>query len=73
MQTAQPGGRIYILDPATDTWFIKAIDKVAKLFEPEHVMFNSSDEFKRLMISTGLNYKGFEIILAHQKVQIGEK
>ena len=69
----KPGGKIFILDPTADNMFIKILDKFIKLLQPEHVKIYSSDEFKRLMISAGLKYKGFEIILAHQKVQIGEK
>jgi ubiquinone/menaquinone biosynthesis C-methylase UbiE len=69
----KPGGKIFILDPTADNMFIKILDKFIKLLQPEHVKIYSSDEFKRLMIGAGLKYKGFEIILAHQKVQIGEK
>lgn len=69
----KPGGKIFILDPTADNIFIKILDKFIKLLQPEHVKIYSSDEFKRLMISAGLKYKGFEIIFAHQKVQIGEK
>ncbi len=69
----KPGGKIFILDPAADNMFIKILDKFIKLLYPEHVKIYSSDEFKRLMIAAGLKYKGFEIIFAHQKVQIGEK
>jgi ubiquinone/menaquinone biosynthesis C-methylase UbiE len=69
----KPGGKIFILDPAADNMFIKILDKFIKMFQPEHVKIYSSDEFKRLMISAGLKYKGFEIIFSHQKVQIGEK
>ena len=50
----KPGGRIFILDPAADYIFIKTLDKIIKVFQPEHVKIYSSDEFKRLMISAGL-------------------
>lgn len=67
------GGKIYILDPTADFWFIKIIDKVVKLFEPEHVKIYSTEEFKRFIVNVGLKYVGCEKINVHQKVHIGEK
>ena len=67
------GGKIYILDPTADFWFIKIIDKISKLFEPGHVKLYSTKEFERLIIDAGLKYVGCEKIKAHQKVHIGEK
>jgi ubiquinone/menaquinone biosynthesis C-methylase UbiE len=69
----KPGGRIYILDPTADMWFIKIVDRIIRLFEPQHVKIYSTDEFKRLMIDAGLCYKGYKEIKPKQKVQIGEK
>jgi ubiquinone/menaquinone biosynthesis C-methylase UbiE len=69
----QPGGRIYILDPTADMWFIKIVDRIIRLFEPQHVKIYSTDEFKRLMIDAGLSYMGYKEIKPKQKVQIGEK
>jgi ubiquinone/menaquinone biosynthesis C-methylase UbiE len=67
------GGKIFILDPSADTWFIKIIDKVIKFFEPQHVKIYSTEEFKIMMSETGLKYLGYKIITGRQKVQIGEK
>ncbi len=67
------GGKIYILDPAADIWFIKIIDKLIKIFEPQHVKIYSTEEFKNLMSEAGLKHLGFRIIAGRQKVQIGEK
>ena len=69
----KPGGKIYILDPTADTWFIKIIDKVIKLFEPQHVKIYSTMEFKIMMSEAGLKYTGYKEITGKQKVQIGEK
>ena len=69
----KPGGKIYILDPAADTWIIKVVDKIIKLFEPGHVKIYSSEEFKNLMSEAGLKYIGNEKIMTREKVQIGEK
>jgi ubiquinone/menaquinone biosynthesis C-methylase UbiE len=67
------GGKVYVLDPAADFWLIKIIDKIYKLFEPEHVKLYSSKEFEKLMINAGLKYLGFNTLEKHQKVQIGGK
>ena len=64
------GGKIFILDPTADTWFIKIIDKIIKLFEPQHVKIYSSDEFKNLIIGAGLEYSGSKIIEPREKVHI---
>ena len=66
-------GKIYILDPAADSWIIKIVDKIIKLFELGHVKIYSSEEFKNLMSATGLKYVGNEEIRTREKVQIGEK
>ncbi len=67
------GGKVYILDPAADTWIIKVVDKIIKLFEPGHVKIYSSLEFKNLMSEAGLKYIGNEEIKSREKIQIGEK
>jgi ubiquinone/menaquinone biosynthesis C-methylase UbiE len=67
------GGKIYILDPTADFWFIKILDKLIKIFEPQHVKIYSTKEFKNLMSDAGLKHLGFRIIPGRQKVQIGEK
>jgi ubiquinone/menaquinone biosynthesis C-methylase UbiE len=67
------GGKIYILDPTADIWYIKIVDKIIKLFEPQHVKIYSSEEFKSLMSCAGITYLRHEIVTGQQKVQIGEK
>jgi ubiquinone/menaquinone biosynthesis C-methylase UbiE len=67
------GGKIYILDPTADIWFIKIVDKIIKLFEPQHVKIYCSEEFKNLMSDAGITYLRHEIVTGKQKVQIGEK
>ena len=67
------GGKIYILDPTADIWIIKIIDKLIKLFEPEHVKFYSTKEFKKLIIDAGLKYEGHKTIRMYQRVHVGEK
>jgi ubiquinone/menaquinone biosynthesis C-methylase UbiE len=67
------GGKIYILDPIADRWFIKGIDKILRLIEPEHVKLYSSKEFKTLMVNEGLKYLGCSTLDKQHKIQIGEK
>jgi ubiquinone/menaquinone biosynthesis C-methylase UbiE len=69
----KPGGKIFILDPTADSWFIKAIDKIIKLFEPQHVKIYSSEEFRNLIEGAGLSYSGSQEIKPREKVHIGEK
>jgi ubiquinone/menaquinone biosynthesis C-methylase UbiE len=68
-----PGGKIYILDPAADSWIIKVVDRIIKLFEPGHVKIYSSEEFRNMMSAAGLKYVGNMKIQTREKVQIGEK
>lgn len=67
------GGKIFILDPAADSWFIKIIDKVIKLFEPQHVKIYSTQEFKNLMLGAELKYSGSQKIAGQEKIHLGEK
>jgi len=67
------GGKIFILDPTADTWFIKIIDKIIKLLEPQHVKIYSTVEFKNLMEGAGLKYSGSQKIEHQEMVHIGEK
>jgi ubiquinone/menaquinone biosynthesis C-methylase UbiE len=69
----KPGGRIYILDPAADSWIMKVVDLIIKLFEPGHVKIYSSKEFQKMMSAAGLKYIGNKEIQTREKVQIGEK
>ena len=67
------GGKIYILDPTADYWFIKIIDKIIKLIEPGHVKIYSTKEFESLLINAGLKYIGCKKTITREKVHIGEK
>lgn len=67
------GGRLYILDPTANAWYIKIYDKIMKLLEPAHVKLYSTKEFKKLIIGADLKYVGCKTIKWHQKVHIGKK
>lgn len=67
------GGKVYILDPIADYWFIKVIDKILRMIEREHVKIYSSKEFNNLMSDAGIRYIGCHIIDQSHKIQIGEK
>lgn len=66
-------GRVYILDPAADSWLIKLADKVLKRLEPEHVKIYSTIEFQKMFVDTGLRYVEAKPVSRHQKVHVGEK
>jgi ubiquinone/menaquinone biosynthesis C-methylase UbiE len=67
------GGKLYLLDPTADTWFIKLIDKIGKLVEAAHVKLYSTEEFLRMFTDAGLKYSSSRISTTRQKVHIGEK
>jgi len=67
------GGKVYILDPAADSFIFKIIDKIIRFFEPQHVKIYSSEEYKILMTDAGLKYSGNQKIAPGEKVQIGLK
>ena len=67
------GGKIYILDPTADVWYVRVFDMLAKLFEHSHVKLYSTEDFIKLIAGAGLKYAGCETITAHQKVHSGEK
>jgi ubiquinone/menaquinone biosynthesis C-methylase UbiE len=67
------GGKVFILDPTADTWYLRIIDKVIKFLEPQHVKIYSTMEFEQMMLAAGLKYSGFKYVLRKQKVQVGEK
>jgi|BarGraIncu01122A_1022018.scaffolds.fasta_scaffold40900_1 ubiquinone/menaquinone biosynthesis C-methylase UbiE len=69
----KPDGKIFILDPTADYWFIKIIDKIIKLIEPGHVKIYSTKEFESLLINAGLKYIGCKKTITREKVHIGEK
>lgn len=67
------GGKIFILDPTADIWFIKILDKLIKLIEPQHVKIYNTKEFKELMEGAGLKYTGSQKFERQEMVHIGEK
>lgn len=69
----KPEGKIFILDPTGDSWMVKALDKIDRLFEPGFVKFYSTQEFSGLFVHAGLKYLASEKINLHQKVHVGEK
>ncbi len=66
-------GEIYILDPTADTLFVKMIDKIGRLFEPEHVKLYSTDEFKLLFSNAGLQYIRTAVVNSGEKIHIGKR
>jgi len=67
------GGKVYILDPTADSLTMKAMDKIIRFFEPEHVKMYSTAEFRDLITRTELKYGDCRVIESHQKVHMGEK
>lgn len=66
-------GKVYILDPAADSLFIKLADQIIKRLEPEHVKMYSTKEFQNLFAAAGLRYVETKNISWHQKIQVGQK
>ena len=67
------GGKVYILDPTSDKWYVNVINKIIKLFEPEHVKKYSTAEFRLLFQNAGLKYSFSKEIKGNDKVHIAEK
>ena len=67
------GGKIYILDPTTDTWIAKLANKIHSMMEKAHVKMYSTKEFKQFILNAGLEYVGCETLRKIHKVQIGKK
>jgi ubiquinone/menaquinone biosynthesis C-methylase UbiE len=67
------GGKIFILDPVADSWHYRLVDKIIKIFEPQHVKMYSTAEFKSFMLQAGLKYIGGEKIQGMESVFIGLK
>lgn len=66
------GGRVYILDPTTDSMFARIIDKIIKMFEPDHVKMYSTEEFKNMFAVAGLKYDRTEVIRSIEKIHIAQ-
>jgi ubiquinone/menaquinone biosynthesis C-methylase UbiE len=67
------GGKLYLLDPTADGWFIKCIDKIGELLEPAHVKLYNTEEFRNMFADAGLKYSASGMTRTRQKVHIGEK
>jgi len=70
------GGRILILDPTADAFFMKIFDKWTKKREREHVKYYSTREYRKLLAQARLNYVSSRPIwplLSSMKVHIGAK
>jgi ubiquinone/menaquinone biosynthesis C-methylase UbiE len=67
------GGKLFLLDPTADTWFIKLVDKIGKLVEHEHVKLYKTEEFRRMFTDAGLKYSSSRNPATRQKVHIAEK
>ncbi len=68
-----PGGKLLILDPTADHWFMKVADQFIKRIEPEHIKMYSTREFQQHFQEAGLIYRGSDAINLHQTIHIGEK
>ncbi len=66
------GGKLYLLDPLADLWFVKYIDVIKKWTEPEHVKVYSTKEFQQLFKQAGLKYSS-AVTNWRQGIHIGEK
>jgi ubiquinone/menaquinone biosynthesis C-methylase UbiE len=66
-------GRLYILDPTADSWYMKLLDRFAKLIEPDHVKMYSTEEFRILFSISGLKYLETRVTGTHEKIHIGGK
>ena len=66
------GGKLYLLDPLADLWFVKYIDVIKKWTEPEHVKVYSTKEFQQLFKQAGLKYSSAATNW-RQGIHLGEK
>lgn len=69
----KPGGKVYILDPTTDKWIARLIDRIMKTLQPEHVKMYSTNEFRKLFSDAGLRYVSTETVKSFDKIHVGEK
>lgn len=67
------GGRVYILDPTTDIWISRVVDRSMKILQPDHVKMYSTNEFRRMFSDAELKYVRTEIVKSFDKIHIGEK
>lgn len=69
----KPGCKVYILDPTTDTWFGRVVDRIVRMLEPDHVKMYSTEEYRSMFAGAGLNYVRTEMIRSLEKIHIAEK
>lgn len=69
----KPSGRLYLLDPVTDSVAMKIIDKILKIADKAHVRMYSTKEFKDMFSIAGFSYLGNQPVMGPLKVQFGKK
>lgn len=52
----RPAGKVHILDPTADSWFLRIANKIVKRFERTHVKMYSTREFQDMFREAGLEY-----------------
>lgn len=69
------GGRIYLLDPTTDGFIMKMVDRWDKNTEREHVKYYSTKDYVQLFTKAKLRYISNKSIFSYmsEKIHIGEK
>ena len=67
------GGKVYILDPTADTRFMKFVDKIIRIVEPEHAKMYSTKEFQQMFHHAGLKYSSSKFMNGRDSIHIGEK
>lgn len=69
----KPGGKLYILDPVSDTLIVRIADRIIRFIEPQHVKIYSSIEYRDMMTAAGLKYTGTIPSIKGEKIQTAEK
>jgi ubiquinone/menaquinone biosynthesis C-methylase UbiE len=69
----KPNGRIYILDPTADDFFMRMLDRLVKKLEPAHVKLYSTQEYQALFAKVGLHYVFTKSVMLSVKVHLAEK
>ncbi len=66
-------GRLFIVDPASDSLLMKIINKIISVFEKAHVKMYSTKEFKTLFQQAGIKYLYSKQIMGPVLLHGGEK
>lgn len=69
----KPQGRIYVLDPTGDGFFMKWINRRTQKKEPQHVSFYTNEEFRDFFAQANLKPISNKIYLYPLKIHIAEK